>query len=166
ARAEAFAARERAAAAMRGQHLQVCDTVGAAVAGADVVCTLTAAQEPILFGRDLEPGMHLNLVGSGRAGPVEVDHAVVTRARFFADHRESVLRQGAEFLRAQQAGLVDESHVLGEIGDVLAGSLAGRTDDTQITAYKSLGSIVQDLAAAQHLLRRARETGTGQALGF
>lgn len=163
-RAEAFVARERDAAAARGQQLRVCDTAAAAVAGADVVCTLTAAREPVLFGHELEPGMHLNLVGSGRAGPVEVDHAVVTRSRFFADHRESVLRQGAEFLRAQQAGLVDETHVLGEIGEVLAGTLPGRTDDQQITVYKSLGSIVQDLAAAQYLVRRAR--GTDSPLGF
>ncbi|HVH34317.1 MAG TPA: hypothetical protein VM847_09440 [Tahibacter sp.] len=163
-RAEAFVARERDAAAARGQQLRVCDTVAAAVAGADVVCTLTAAQEPVLFGHELAPGMHLNLVGSGRAGPVEVDHAVVTRSRFFADHRESVLRQGAEFLRARQAGLVDESHVLGEIGEVLAGTLPGRTDDQEITVYKSLGSIVQDLAAAQYLVRRAR--GTDSPLGF
>jgi len=163
-RAAAFVARENEAAAARGQRLQVCNTVAAAVAGADVFCTLTAAQEPILSGDELEPGMHLNLVGSGRAGPAEVDHGVVPRARFFADHRESVLRQGAEFLRAQQAGLVDESHVLGEIGEVLAGTLAGRTDEAQITAYKSLGSIVQDLAAAQYLLRRSREPDA--PLGF
>lgn len=155
-RADAFVARQRGTAPLRA-----CDTVADAVAGADIVCCLTAAHEPILFGSQLEPGMHVNLVGSGRAGPVEVDHAVVQRTRFFADHRESVLRQGAEFLRAKQAGLVDDGHVLGEIGDVLAGRLEGRRADTDITAYKSLGSIVQDLATAQWLVRRAAERGFG-----
>jgi ornithine cyclodeaminase/alanine dehydrogenase-like protein (mu-crystallin family) len=95
-----------------------------------------------------------------------ISRVVVQRARLFADHRESVLRQGAEFLRAKQAGLVDDAHVLGEIGGVLAGRLAGRRYSTDITAYKSLGSIVQDLAAARFLVRRARERGFGTVIGF
>ncbi|HSX58914.1 MAG TPA: ornithine cyclodeaminase family protein [Tahibacter sp.] len=161
-RAEAFAERHAAS----GVRLRVCADVDTAVAGADIVCCLTAAQEPILFGRRLEPGMHVNLVGSGRAGPVEVDHAVVLRARFFADHRESVLRQGAEFLRAKQAGLVGDAHVLGEIGEVLAGRIEGRRDACDITLYKSLGSIVQDLAAAQWLVQRARARGFGTPVRF
>jgi ornithine cyclodeaminase len=166
ARADAFVAHQRADAQTHGATLRACDDVESAVAGADIVCCLTAASEPILFGHQLEAGMHLNLVGSGRAGPVEVDTAVVQRARLFADHRESVLRQGAEFLRAKQDGLVDDAHVLGEIGDVLAGRLAGRRHATDITAYKSLGSIVQDLAAARFLVRRAREHGFGTVIGF
>ncbi len=165
-RADAFVAHERAAAQAHGAVLRACDDVDAAVAGADIVCCLTAASEPILFGHQLDAGMHLNLVGSGRAGPVEVDNAVVQRTRFFADHRGSVLRQGAEFLRAKQAGLVDDAHVLGEIGDVLAGRLTGRRGAEDITAYKSLGSIVQDLATARFLVRRARERGFGTVIGF
>ncbi|WP_313919875.1 ornithine cyclodeaminase family protein [Tahibacter sp.] len=166
ARADGFVARERPDTQTHGATLLACDDVGSAVAGADIVCCLTAASEPILFGHQLEAGMHLNLVGSGRAGPVEVDDTVVQRVRLFADHRESVLRQGAEFLRAKQAGLVDDAHVLGEIGELLAGRLAGRLHSTDITAYKSLGSIVQDLAAAQFLVRRARERGFGTVIGF
>lgn len=163
--------RERAGAFVAGHAavklpLRACDDVETAVSGADIVCCLTAAHEPILFGRQLAPGMHVNLVGSGRAGPVEVDHDVVLRSRFFADHRESVLRQGAEFLRAKAAGLVDDAHVLGEIGEVLAGRREGRCDATDITLYKSLGSIVQDLATAQFLLRRAAERGFGATIGF
>lgn len=165
-RADAFVAREHAAALARGQNLRVCDDVAAALAGADIVCCLTAASEPIVFGHQLEPGMHLNVVGSGRAGPAEIDVDAVRRARFFADHRESVLRQGAEFLHAQRDGIVDEGHVLGEIGDVLAGRLAGRLDPADITLYKSLGSIVQDLAAARWLVHRARERGFGTTVGF
>lgn len=166
ARAEAFIARERDDAQTRGATLRACDDVESAVADADIVCCLTAASEPILFGPQLEAGMHLNLVGSGRAGPAEVDNTAVQRVRLFADHRESVLRQGAEFLRAKQAGLIDDTHVLGEIGEVLAGRLTGRRDAGDITAYKSLGSIVQDLAAAQFLVRRARERGFGTVIGF
>lgn len=154
ARAEAFVARMRALPELAGLALRCCESVAGAVTEADIVCTLTAASEPILGGAMLAPGTHVNLVGSGRAGPVEVDSALVLRSRYFADHRESVLRQGAEFLRAKAAGLVEDSHVLGEIGQVLAGELPGRRDADEITVYKSLGSIVQDLAAAREVCRR------------
>ena len=123
----------------------------AAVTGADIVCTVTHAFEPILEGRWLAPGAHVNLVGSSVAGPVEADNEVVVRARFIADSREGVLAQGAEFLRAKAAGLVDDSHVVGEIGQVLDGALEGRQSPDQITVYKSLGHVVQDLAAAKAL---------------
>lgn len=122
-----------------------------AVAGADIITTVTNAVEPILQGAWVAPGTHVNLVGSSVAGPVEVDHDLVVRSRFIADSREGVLAQGAEFLKAKAAGLVGDDHVVGEIGQVLAGGLEGRQSPDQITVYKSLGHIVQDLAAAKAL---------------
>lgn len=127
------------------------ETAKAAVDGADIICTVSAAPEPILEGAWLAPGTHVNLVGSSYAGPSEADHEVVLRSRFIADSREGVLAQGAEFLRAKAAGVVGDDHVVGEIGQVLAGELPGRQWAEQITVYKSLGHIVQDLAAAQAL---------------
>lgn len=129
----------------------VASGVRQAVAGADIVTTVTNAREPILEGAWLAPGTHVNLVGSSGAGPVEVDNDLVVRSRFIADSREGVLAQGAEFLCAKAAGLIDDSHVVGEIGQVLAGDLEGRQSPDQITAYKSLGHVVQDLAAAKAL---------------
>jgi len=66
--------------------------------------------------------------------------------------REGVLAQGAEFLRAKASGRVDDDHVVGEIGQVLSGAIPGRQSPDQITVYKSLGHIVQDLASVQALL--------------
>ncbi len=120
----------------------------AAVAEADIVCTVTAASEPILAGAWVRPGTHLNVVGSSYAGPREVDDDLVVRARFIADSRESVLRQGAEFLHAKAAGLIGDEHVVAEIGQVLAGDVEGRRSRDEITLYKSLGHIVQDLVSA------------------
>jgi ornithine cyclodeaminase/alanine dehydrogenase-like protein (mu-crystallin family) len=126
-------------------------TVEAAVAQADIVCTVTASREPVLEGRWVRPGTHLNLVGSSVAGPVEVDSDLVVGARFIADSRAGVLAQGAEFLKAKAAGLIGDDHVVGEIGQVLSGALPGRQSARQITVYKSLGHIVQDLAVTQAL---------------
>jgi ornithine cyclodeaminase/alanine dehydrogenase-like protein (mu-crystallin family) len=122
--------------------------VEAAVSDADIICTVTGAQEPVLKGAWVRPGTHVNLVGSSMAGPIEVDSDFVVRSRFIADSREGVLRQGAEFLRAKAEGLIGDDHVVAEIGQVLAGDIAGRRSDQDITAYKSLGHVVQDLASA------------------
>jgi ornithine cyclodeaminase len=148
-RAQAFAARMQAET---GIEARAAPTAQAAVAEADIVCTVTPAAEPILKGAWLRPGTHVNLVGSSFAGPTEVDSDLVVRSRFIADYREGVLKQGAEFLVAKAAGLVGDDHVVGEIGEVLDGTLVGREAPDQITAYKSLGHIVQDLASVQALL--------------
>ena len=140
----------KAAALAAATGARTAATPEAAVAHADIVCTVSAAADPILF--DVAPGTHINAVGSSYAGPSEIAEALVARTCFFADHRQGVLAQGAEFLRAKAAGLVDDAHVLGEIGEVMVGTLPGRVSDADITLYKSLGSIVQDLAAARHVV--------------
>lgn len=122
-----------------------------AAARADVICTVSSSPEPILLGEWVKPGAHLNLVGSSYLGPVEVDSALVAMARYVADYRPGVIAQAAELAVARDAGIVDDSHVVGEIGEVLAGRLPGRESDEQITLYKSLGHVVQDLAATTYL---------------
>jgi ornithine cyclodeaminase len=130
-------------------------SVQEAVAAADIICTVTSSPEPILFGEWVRPGTHINVVGSSHAGPAEIDNELVTCSRFIADSREGVLAQGAEFLRAKAAGLVDDSHVVAEIGEVFAGKIEGRRNAEEITIYKSLGHVVQDLAAAWALYSEA-----------
>jgi ornithine cyclodeaminase/alanine dehydrogenase-like protein (mu-crystallin family) len=125
------------------------------VADADIICTVTASATPVLQGAWVRPGTHVNIVGSSYAGPIEVDNDLVARSRFIADSREGVLAQGAEFLHAKHAGLVGDDHIVAEIGQVLSGAIAGRQSNDQITAYKSLGHIVQDLAAAKALYSAA-----------
>jgi ornithine cyclodeaminase len=138
-----------------GVPVTPCPTARICVVDADIICTVTSAKEPILEGRWLRPGAHVNIVGSSYAGPTEVDSDLVARSRFIADSRDGVLAQGAEFLRAKEAGLISNEHVVGEIGQVLCGAIEGRRSDEEITAYKSLGHIVQDLAAAWALHTQA-----------
>ena len=120
--------------------------VASAVAETDIVCTVSAAFDPILEGAWVRPGTHVNVVGSSHAGPAEVDNDLVVRSRFIVDSREGVLAQGGEFLRAREAGLIGEAHIAAEIGEVLLGRIAGRQSAEQVTVYKSLGHVVQDLA--------------------
>ena len=122
---------------------------------ADVICTVTSSPEPVLFDDWVKPGTHINLVGSSMLGPVEIDSALVARARYVADYRPGALAQGAELAAARDAGAIDDSYAVLEIGEVLAGRIAGRERDDQVTIYKSLGHVAQDLAAADYLQRRS-----------
>jgi ornithine cyclodeaminase len=125
-----------------------------AASRADVICTVSSSPEPILLGDWVKPGTHINLVGSSYLGPVEVDSALVAMSRYIADYRPGVLAQAAELAVAREGGLVDDSHVVGEIGEVLAGRISGRENDQQVTVYKSLGHVAQDLASAAYLQQR------------
>ena len=137
--------------------VEVAKDARSAVGLADVICTLTGAREPVLLGEWVRPGTHINLVGSSGPGPVEVDSALVCKSRFIADSRASALDAAAEFLVAKDAGLVGDTHIVAEIGEVLAGTVPGRRTEDEITVYKSLGHGVQDLAAAAYLYRKAQQ---------
>jgi ornithine cyclodeaminase len=126
-----------------------------AASAADVICTVTSSRTPVLLGEWVRPGTHVNVVGSSYAGPVEIDHALVRMSRYIADSRRSALAAAAEFLLAKEAGLIDDSHIVAEIGEVLLGRIPGRTSPEEITVYKSLGHIVQDLAATAYVHARA-----------
>jgi ornithine cyclodeaminase len=118
---------------------------------ADVICTVTSSREPVLLGDWVKPGTHVNLVGSSMLGPVEVDAALVVKAIYVADYRPGALAQGAELAAAREAGAIGDDYPVHEIGEVLAGRVPGRESESDITIYKSLGHVVQDLAAAAYL---------------
>jgi ornithine cyclodeaminase len=158
ASAERFA-REQAAAA--GLPIEVAASAEEAVRGADLVCTTTAAREPVLHGAWLAPGAHVNAVGACFPASRELDTEAVRRARFFTDCRESCLHEAGDFLIPRGEGAITDAHLRGEVGEVLLGRVAGRTSPGDLTVYESLGIAVEDLAAAHHIHRRARETGAG-----
>jgi ornithine cyclodeaminase len=147
-RAQAFAAQHQTEFSF---PLSAIASAEEAAANADILCTVTGASQPILKGVWVKPGAHVNLVGSSYRGPAEVDNDLVVRSRFIADSREGILRQGAEFLHAREAGLIGDDHIVAEIGEVLSGKIEGRRSPKEITVYKSIGHIVQDLASAWDL---------------
>jgi len=142
------------------------DTVREAVAGADIICTVTKAREPILLGEQLTPGAHLNVVGSSIAATAEIDTPAVVKSRFFVDYRESTVNEGGEYLRALKVGAITPEHILGEIGEVANGTKVGRRSSSDVTLYKSLGIAPQDLASAHYVLEKARAAGVGQIIDF
>jgi ornithine cyclodeaminase len=149
ASAETFAAQAQAAI---GLPVTATNDGKAAAEAADIICTVTGAREPILFSDWVRDGTHINVVGSSGLGPVEIDMPLVQRARFFVESRAATA-QASEFQQAKAQGLVEDDHIAGEIGEVLQAK-GGRRSPAEVTLYKSIGHIVQDLAAASVLYRQ------------
>ena len=150
-----------------GIPIESVASVQSTVAGADLICTVTSAREPILRGKWIEPGAHVNAVGACVRTQRELDTRAVQSARLFVDDRHAALQEAGDILIPMAEGVFGDEHIVGEIGAVLTGAVAGRAHGQEITLFKSLGLAVQDLAAASLVYRRAvdRELGTWVDLG-
>jgi len=132
------------------------------VRGADVVCTCTTSTEPVVQHEWLAPGTHVNAVGASVPTSRELEEETVRAATLVVDRRESALNEAGELLIP---GFGDE-RIAAELGEVLTGAHPGRTRDDELTVFKSLGLAVEDLAAAELVVRRAREQGAGTEVDF
>jgi ornithine cyclodeaminase/alanine dehydrogenase-like protein (mu-crystallin family) len=147
-----------------GLTVEVAASVEEAVDGADLICAVTAATQPILFGEWIAPGAHINAAGACTPNARELDATAVARARLFTDRRESLLAESGDFLLARGEGAIADDHIQGEIGEVLEGTIHGRLAEEEITLFKSLGIAVEDLAAGWHVYRKALAAGRGSDL--
>lgn len=157
-RAGAFA---QAIAERTGLPVAASSSVAQAVANADIICTTTSAKDPVLYGADLRPGQHINLVGAAIPTSAEIDGEAVRRSRFVVDYRPAAMAAAGELLDAIAASTITEAHIAGEIGEIAAGKVKGRASDEEITIYKSLGVAAQDLAAAYAVWQAAVIEGAG-----
>ena len=125
----------------------------------DVVCTVTAAREPVL-GR-LGGGKHVNAVGASVRTARELDTSVVRQARLYVDRRESALNEAGDILIPIEQGAITADHIVAELGEVLIGKAPGRQSEGDLTLFKSLGLAIEDLACARYLVDEARRQGAG-----
>lgn len=149
-----------------GLPVEAVPTVEDAVDGADIICTVSAAREPILDAEWIAPGAHINIVGSSSRDALEVSPAVIARSRVFVDYFPATMALGGDINEAIALGLIRESDLAGEIGAVLAGSLSGRRSVDEITAYKSVGIPAQDLVCANFLLEEAGRQALGESVDW
>jgi len=143
------------------------DVVGSAedaVRDADLLVTGTTAKEPILKSDWLKAGVHINAVGAHRPDYREIDGPVVARAKVIVDSREAIMAECGDVLLAIKEKAIDENHIYGEIGEILAGVKAGRSNAGEITLYKSVGIAIQDVATANLVYRKALERGVGTSV--
>ena len=132
-----------------------------ALRGTHVVCTVTTATTPIFRDEELSPGTHINAVGSYKPEVVEIPAETVRRAHVVVDQRDAALEEAGDLLCAMASGIITAGHIRGELGELLIGDATGRSDDQQITLFKSVGLAVQDLYAAIRAAENARRMGLG-----
>jgi ornithine cyclodeaminase len=151
----------RAAAFAATHGVETAPTIAAALAQADIVCTVTNPTSPLIFPDMLHPGLHLNAVGASMPMNQEIATECVPLVRFFADFKPSLEAQAGEVIDARRRGIIAADHPIAEIGEVLNGTAPGRRDAADITLYRSLGIAAQDLAAAHFILERAERAQRG-----
>jgi len=148
----------------RGIVVEPSDGDRADVSGADIICTVTSSQEPVLFGATLPLGVHINAVGATFPHARELDTEAVARSRLFTDFRQSALNESGDFLFAKKEGAISDGHILGELGGILLKKVTGRISAEDITLFESLGLSIEDIAAAHLVYHRALAQGIGTAV--
>jgi ornithine cyclodeaminase/alanine dehydrogenase-like protein (mu-crystallin family) len=156
---------EHARALAEQESAEAVSSPEEAVRGADVVVTATNATEPVLRLEWLKEDAHVNAIGGRPPRMTELDPETIAAAAFYVDRRESAENEAGDYRRALEEGAIGADHIRGEIGDVVIGSVAGRAG-AELTIFRSLGLAVEDLAAAEYVVQRARETGVGKEVAF
>ena len=147
-----------------GMPIVNAPTAEAAVRGADMVVLVTSSPTPVIDDAWVSPGAHVVCVGACRPTQQEMPPALVARSALYVDSKAAALVEAGDVVMNIAAGLFNESHIRGEIGDLILGRVPGRSSPSEVTVFKSLGMAVEDVVAADLVLRRAIESGTGTEL--
>ncbi len=160
AKAAAFVASQQSE--RPGIEFSAAESAQAAVSGADIICTVTSAAKPVLYGDWIAKGAHVNAVGASMPMVQEIDQSVLLTSELFVDYRPSAFAQAREIIDALASGAMAENHILAEIGSVFAGDHPGRSKSDAITVYRSLGVAAQDLACGEFVMTEGTRLGRGQ----
>jgi len=136
----------------------------AAVRGADLIVLVTSSKTPVIEDAWVDRGAHVVCVGACRPDQQEMPPALVARGRLYVDSKTAAVLESGDVVMNVKNGLFDENHIRGELGELVLGRIEGRTSDGDITIFKSLGMAVEDVVAADLVLRRATESGAGTEL--
>jgi len=144
--------------------LRVATSPSDAIANADIICATTTSSNPVFSDGDVKCGAHINAVGSYTPQAREVPAETVVRSFVVVDDRAAAWQEAGDLIQPFQAGLIERDHVRAEVGELVLKRHAGRTNDLQITFFKSVGSAVQDAFAARTALDNAQRRGLGQSV--
>lgn len=142
-------------------RIEVMPSAKEAVHGASIICTTTSSAKPVLKGEWIADGAHVNVVGASVPTSRELDTTAIVRSSLFVDRRESALNEPGDILIPIAEGAIKPTHIKAELGEVVIGKHRGRTNEKEITVFKSLGLAVEDIAAAQFVYSRAIERSIG-----
>lgn len=144
----------------------VTDSAQEAVRTADIICTVTASTKPVLQGEWLKPGVHINAVGACRPADRELNSEAVCLAKLYVDRLESAHNEAGDYLIPLTEGVINPSHIIGEMGELISGRIEGRTSAEEITLFKGLGLAIEDLAAANYIYNEIVSLQKGTEIDF
>ncbi|MBI4482792.1 MAG: ornithine cyclodeaminase family protein [Acidobacteria bacterium] len=147
-----------------GVEARAAQTPQETVEGSDIVAAATTSQEPVFRAEWLPAGVHINAVGANSPNKREVDPATFRKAKIVLDFQEQVLQEAGDVISALSSGALSRADLYAELGEIVAGKKKGRTDDAEITLFKSVGVAIEDVATAALVYRRAKERGIGTSV--
>jgi len=148
------------------KDIRVAKSPREAVEYADIICTATSSIRPLFEDKDVKSGTHISAIGGYTPEMQELPVETVARARIVVDSYATVMDEAGDIVQAIQAGLIKESDIHAELGEIVLGKKSGRQSEDEITFFKSVGNAVQDAAAAQLALQNAREMKLGVNVEF
>lgn len=148
-------------ALLRGNiEVGIATALSEAAQTADIICCATSSAQPVLAGRWLRPGVFLDLVGGFSPVKREVDDEAVLRSRLFVDTFEGALTEAGDLLQPLERGLIRRECIEGELSDLVSGRVTGRRGPDEIILFKSVGTAIEDLAAAKLIVAADGEGST------
>ena len=136
------------------------------VAQSDIISTVTGATEPILLQNWLNPGAHVNAVGSHTSDKREVDTATIVNARVYVDLMGSAMSEAGDILLPIEEGVFTPERISGEIGQLISGTIEGRNHEKDLTFFKSLGFAAEDIFAAWAVYESAKSKEIGKLVDW
>jgi alanine dehydrogenase len=143
------------------EAIKLAGSPRAAVENADIICAATTSSQPVFQSKHVRAGTHINAIGSFTPEMQELDANLLQKALLVVDSRESVLAESGDLIIPIEQGLLGSNSIHAELGEVLLGDLPGRSDENQITVFKSVGLAVQDAIAASTALAGAQDKNLG-----
>ncbi len=125
-----------------------------AVGAADIISCATLAKDPLIKGEWLRAGQHLDLVGAFKPDMREADATALSRAEVYVDTYSGAMSEAGDILQAIQEKAFEESDIAGDLAELASGKCQGRTSEEAITLFKSVGTALEDLAAAELVMRK------------
>ena len=123
-----------------------------AVRDADIVTTATSSKSPVLHGAWISDGTHIDMVGAFTPDAREADDETIARARVFLDDRNTTLEEAGDIVLPIASGAITAADIVGDLGELCSGQVAGRATDSEVTVFKSVGTALEDLIAARLLI--------------
>jgi ornithine cyclodeaminase/alanine dehydrogenase-like protein (mu-crystallin family) len=136
------------------------------ISDCDIICTATTSPTPVFEDVYIIGGTHINAVGAYQADKREIPGETVIRSKLVVDQRSACLHEAGDLIIPISEKLIDEDYIFAELGELIGSDKIGRSDNSEITIFKSVGNAAQDLITAEQIFKFAKESGIGTSVAL